>query len=209
MPCRVTKAGDSRGVRGVKLSWIILFLNRAGSDDSICTNSKYAYYLIRDHIDYKRSSTRLKYRLDRRATLNTSGCYGHNIEHDLSNEHYNKCCRKLWKSAYCAMTPLRAERMMLGMNATENIKEQVETSVGWSDGKGGETSHQKLTEDEFEEIRFQFISKRPYDKDLSRGNFDEKLGTIYGGSGLTDSNLRSFFDKQQHSYKLEHQFTSY
>ena len=33
-------------------------------------------------------------------------------------------------SANCAMTPLRAERMMLGMNATENIKEQVETSVG-------------------------------------------------------------------------------
>ena len=62
---------------------------------------------------------------------------------------------------------------------------------------------------EFEDIRFQFISKRPYEKDLSQGSFSENMSTIYGGTGLCDANLKSYFDKQRHSYKLEHQFTTY
>ena len=62
---RVTRYGDGKGLRAVQLSWIPYFLNRAGKHDSISNNSKYAFYLTISHIDYLRSSTRMKYRIDR------------------------------------------------------------------------------------------------------------------------------------------------
>jgi hypothetical protein len=133
---------------------------------------------------WARGSCGLKYRLDRHATVNTSGCAGHNIEHNLSNEHYNKCSRRIWKSANGVMNKLKKERATLGHNTTERITEQLETSVGWAEGKGGDTANKIFTETDLEEIHFQFISKKPYDKDLSKGSFNQEMMSVYSGDAI-------------------------
>jgi hypothetical protein len=206
---RVVRAGDGKGLRAVKLSWLPYFVN-TGGDEDISHVSKYAFYLVQDHINFERASSRLKYRLDRHATVNTSGCSGHNIEHDLSNEHYNKCSRRIWKSANGVMTKLKKERATLGHNTTERITEQLETSVGWAEGKGGDTANMLFSEADKEEIHFQFVSKKPYDKDLSKGSFNQEMMSVYSGDAIKDmDNLENYFDMQKYHYKLDHQFTMF
>jgi hypothetical protein len=108
------------------------------------------------------------------------------------------------------MNQLMKERATLGHNTTERVNEQLETSVGWSEGKGGDTANQLFSEADKEEIHFQFVSKKPYDKGLSKGSFKQEMMSVYGGDAIKDlDNLEDYFDQQKYHYKLDHQFTMF
>jgi hypothetical protein len=114
-------------------------------------------------------------------------------------------------------TDLKPEHLSRSKNRiNEQQQEQVEqvevqqVEVQQVEGKGGDTANKLFTETDLEEIHFQFVSKKPYDKDLSKGSFKQEMMSVYGGDAIKNiDNLEEYFDQQQYHYKLDHQFTMF
>ena len=192
---RVTKHGDGKGIHAVQLALIPYMLNKTGLD----INSKYASFLALNHVDFMRSSSRMKKLLYRYATVNYCGYAGHNIPFDMANEHYVGTVKKIIKAMHARLTPLQVHKSIIGLNIQEYLLQQAKLSLGFTGRRGGGTSRRRMTKEQVEEIHAMFAEVKPYKKRSQKIIYEQKLHSIY--SGLSDDRLDVFFKNKKDQYR--------
>ena len=81
---KLEEEGDALGLTAFKIAMMIYFLNRKRN----IQDSKYAYSLLYDLLQYQRASPRTKQRLDNLVCVNMRGRPGEGIFRDKKCEHY-------------------------------------------------------------------------------------------------------------------------
>ena len=101
------------------------------------------------------------------------------------------------------------EKMILSLNTVEYLEEQYGMSVGWKDGKGGDTSHRLIKEEDREEIEYLFTSSKPFDRSCVTPSYNQKCNSIYNSKSLCDENLTYYIEAQLYNYEQARKFTDF
>ena len=194
---RVTKTGDGLGIRGVQLALIPYLLNKTGND----LNSQYASYLLYNHVDYMRCSSRMKRRLDRYSYINLSGKINHNIPFDQAMEMYIGSVKRLLTSMHARLSPLQVQKSIAGINIKEMIVHQHELSLGFAGRRGGDSSRPRYTEEQLEELGAMFSEVKPFELSEEMHYEDQpNLHSMY--FNLVDERLQTWFERREQHYGL-------
>ena len=197
---RAVKVGDGVGIRAMKLSLVPFFLARA--DKQI---SKYALYLLREHVDHEGADSLTKERVDMYCTINVTGKPGENRAHDTTMENLNLEGKQMLKTKNENMDVLDLEKTVLASN-TMNMMVALDKEVnGMDGGTGGGHAGKKISEEAIEDIVEEINLAQPFSRDRERVIYQQRMRTLWSGGQeggrLSDTNLQRFIDRNSENYE--------
>ena len=194
------KNGDGVGIRAIKLVCIYGFLAR---DDK--QNSKYAKYLLQDHIDFLGSDSLTKARIDRYATINTTGKPGDNKAHDTHMENMNLETQKMIGNMNSNLEPIQLEKESLASNISSMAVCLDKEVNGIDGGTGGGHADKKLSEDNINDIMEEIEITNPFSRRRPKIVFKQRMRTCWSGGHaggrLSKENRERFLERNKNHYE--------
>ena len=194
------KNGDGVGIRAMKLVLVPFFLARAEKQ-----NSKYALYLIREHIDHEGTDSLTKERKDMYCTINVTGKPGSNRAHDTTMENLNLEGKKMLKTQKGDVKPMDLEKNVLASNTMDMMVSLDKEVNGMDGGTGGGHADKKIKEEALEDIKEEIEIAKPFSHSRKKVVFQQRMRTVWAGGQeggrLSDSNLERFLDRNAESYE--------
>ena len=197
---RAVKVGDGVAIRAMKLSLVPFFLARADKQ-----NSKYALYLLREHVDHEGADSLTKERVDMYCTVNVTGKPGENRAHDTTMENLNLEGKQMLKTKNENMDALDLEKTVLASN-TMNMMVALDKEVNNIDGgTGGGHAGKKVSEEAIEDIVEEIAITQPFSRDRKKVVYQQRMRTLWSGGQeggrLCDASLQRFLDRNSENYE--------
>ena len=197
---RAVKNGDGEGIRALKLVCIPFFLGRDEKQ-----NSKYAMYLLKEHVDHEGCDSLTKERKDQYATVNTTGKPGSNKAHDTVMENLNKESKPVVKDMNTNLDAVQLEKDILSSNIRNEMVRLDKEVNNVDGGLGGGHADKKVSEEALEDIKEEISVVKPFCHTRKQITYKQRIRTMWSGTQeggrLSDKNIHRFVKRNQESYE--------
>ena len=184
----------------MKLACIPFFLGRDEKQ-----NSKYAKYLLKEHVDHEGCDSLTKARKDVYATINTTGKPGSNKAHDTVMENLNLETSVMVKHQNTSLDAIQLEKDIMAGNIRNEMVRLDKEVNNVDGGTGGRHADKKISEEALEDIKEEISIVQPFSRSRKKIIFKQRMRTLWSGTQeggrLSDTNIVRFLDRNARSYE--------